>query len=47
MEKTKCRKCGGTGNYFQKLYDTAIGNPKVKRNKKGRLGIWTKCPACR
>lgn len=29
-----CKKCKGTGNYFKKLYDTAIGNPN---------GVWTRC----
>jgi len=41
----KCNKCNKDGNVFKKLYDTAIGNRKVVRNKKGQLGIWVRC-AC-
>ena len=42
----KCNKCNKDGNVFVKVYDTAIGNRKVTRNKKGKLGIWKRCPKC-
>ena len=38
-----CKKCNKDGNVFVKVYDTATGNPKVKRNKKGQLGYWKRC----
>ena len=42
----KCKKCKGTGNRFQKLYDTAIGGRNVVRNKKGKIGTWIRCAEC-
>jgi len=42
-----CKKCNGTGSFFMRLTDYAIGGRGVIRNKKGKIGRWIKCPRCK